>query len=516
MQVFTTIHSLLRPWWARVTLGLLIGIIVWQVVQRDAATEDTPPAPLLPVVSLTSAAAEAGDVSLRTIGTVRAFESGAITAERGGRVVSVPVTLGQQVVAGQVIAQLENASERAAVTQAEGAFAAAEAAASQSVQQNDSGVRNAEIALASAQNGVVTAIQGGFNTANNTLVSTVDQFFANPLGLNPGIRIGRTDTAYLRSERIAFQDIMVEWRATSQAVSYSPGSLDELATSEAHTERLLQVVDHLIAATTEADTDDVLAGRPVTSYTPALIAERAALVASLQSMRAARLSLTQAEESLARAQIADNSGQADLAEAQVKQAQGALEAARANLAKTTLRTPVSGTINALSVRTGDFIAPNLQVATVANNEALEIVTFINTSERELLAVGDAVQIDSVATGTVIAISPAVDPATRKIEVRIAITGTATIKNGDTVTITTTAASSMTEGPLTLPLTAVRFQDTDGYVFTITENNSLVSVPVTLGPVRGSYIVITEGITADQLVVADARSLAEGDEVTLRN
>ena len=490
----------------------LLLVVLWQLVRPAATVEETPTTPLLPIVTLTSAAAEAGDASLRTIGTVRAFESGAITAERGGRVVSVPVTLGQAVTAGQVIAQLENASERAAVTQAEGAFAAAQAAASQSVQQNDSGVRNAEIALQSAQNGVITAIQGGFTTANNTLVSTVDQFYANPLGLNPGIRIGRTDTPYLRTERIAFQDIMIEWRTTSQAVSYSPSSLDDLATSEAHTERLLQVVDHLIGATTEADSDDTLAGRPVTSYTPTLIAERGALVASLQSMRAARLALTQAEEGLARAQIADTSGRAELAEAQVKQAQGALDAARAALAKTTLRTPVSGTINALSVRTGDFIAPNVQVATVANNEALEVVTFINTTERNLVTIGDTVQIDGAASGTVIAISPAVDPATRKIEVRIAIDGTTSVKNGDTVTITTSATAPETNGPLTLPLTAVRFQDTNGFVF----ENRLVVVPVRLGPVRGSQIVITDGLAADQLVVADARGLAEGDEVTLRN
>ena len=494
---------------------MLLLVALWQFVRPTNTPDIEPAAPPLPIVTLTSGAAEAGNVSLRTIGTVRAFSSGDITAERGGRVVSVPVTLGQTVVAGQVIAQLENAAERAAVTQAEGALAAAEAAARQSIQQNDSGVRNAETGLRTAENGVISAIQASFNTANNTLLTTVDQFYSNPLGLSPGIRISGTDTSYLRSERIAFQDIIEEWRADAQITTYNSDSLTILADAEAHTERLLQVVDHLIAATTQADSNDTLAGQPVTSFTPALTAERAALVNSLQNLRAAQIALTQAEEARRRAEIGDTSGGAALSEAQVQQARGALEAARVNLAKTTLRSPVAGTVNALNVRTGDFINPNAQVATVANNTALEVVTFINPSERALIAIGESVQIDGVATGTVVAIAPAVDATTRKIEVRIALAGTPDIQNGDTVTVTAAPTTAVTSDVMTLPLTAIRFADTDGFVFVVTPENRLTTVPVTLGGVRGSSIVVTGGIGATDGVVADARGLADGDTVTIR-
>jgi RND family efflux transporter MFP subunit len=516
MSVLTSLFRFVRTRPVVSISTVLVLVALWQIMRSDATPDVAPTAEPLPIVTLTSGAAQAGSVSLRTIGTVRAFSSGEITAERGGRVIAVPVTLGQSVAAGQIIAQLENATERAAVTQAEGALAAAEAAASQSVQQNDSGIRNAETALRTAENGMVSAIQASYNTANNTLLATVDQFFSNPLGLSPGIRIGGTDTSYLRRERIAFQGIMEEWSAFAQEVTYNSDTRIVLDDVIAHTERLLQVVDHLIAATTQADNGDVLNGQPVTSYTPILIAERAALVGSLQNLRAANLSLTQAEEARRRAEIGDTSGNAALSEAQIQQARGALEAARANLAKTILRSPVAGTVNALSVRTGDFISPNSQVATVANNTALEIVTFINPTEQSLVAIGDTVRVNETATGTVVAIAPAVDPVTRKVEVRIALSDTTAIQNGDTVTVTTLPTTTTVTDVLTLPLTAIRFADTDGFVFQVSADNRLERVPVTLGAVRGSSIIITGGIEATTLVVADARGLTEGDAVTIRD
>lgn len=454
--------------------------------------------------------------SINLLGSVAAASEATILSERGGRVVSVRVSLGQSVSAGTIIATLENASEQAAVLQAEGVYEAALASAGQSIKQNDSSVRNAETALNSAQNNIVNAIQSSYSTANNTLTSVVDQFYSNPLGLSPGIRISGTDTSYLRSERIAFKSIMDEWRTEAQRVSYSAQSNTLLDTAEARIERLLLVVDHLLDATTSADRNATLNGQLVTSYSASLINERDALVATIQDIRAARNGLTQAEEALRRAAVSDTSGQTALTDAQVKQALGSLRAAQANLAKTIIRTPITGTVNALPVTVGDFISPSAQVALVANDQALEITTFVSEFDYDALQVGDEVRINNTATGIVTNLSNALDPATGKREVRIASTDP-TLRAGDSVRITletdTTAAPAL-DATFTLPLTAVRFAGEQGYVF-IVEDGALVRVDVETNQVLNGDVTIEAGIAIDTPVVIDARGLQVGQVVTIR-
>jgi RND family efflux transporter MFP subunit len=516
MSVFSSFKDLMRNKVILMISVLLISAIIYGVTTKPAeveevtATTDTN----LTMVETTTPASYNDNQSLSLIGNVRAFSEAQVTSEVAGRVVNVNVTLGQSVGAGAIIASLENASQRAAVIQAEGAYDAAVAGASQNVRQNDSSVRNAEISLENAQDGVITAIQGSFNTVNNALVGTIDQFYANPTGLMPGIRISRTDTTYLRNERRAFQTIIEEWHTATDNLSYDATTLNLLTESQNHTERLLQVTDHLIEATSNGR-DDTLAGREVTSYTPELISTRGALVNTIQSLRSARNTLTQAEESLQRASIADTSTDSSLTDAQIKQALGSLRAAQANLEKTIIRTPISGTVNSLAIRTGDFINSFAPVAVVANNSALEIITFVSDDELELISEGDEVTIEGEFVGTVTQIAPAVDATTRKTEVRIATEET-DIVNGDTVTITKNIEPSEDiDTTIQLPLTAVRFERDDGFIFTI-EDGVLVAQAVTLGNILGNSVEVLSGIDRNQEFVVDARGLVTGTEVEIAN
>jgi len=43
---------------------------------------------------------------------------------------------------------------------------------------------------------------------------------------------------------------------------------------------------------------------------------------------------------------------------------------------------------------------------------------------------------------------------------------------------------------------------------------LVAHPVTLGPIQGGKILLSEGVTADMEIVTDARGLQEGQEVVV--
>ncbi len=458
-----------------------------------------------PVVQLITAQEFAGTQALSLVGTARAFSEANITSERAGRVVFVNVTLGQRISAGAVIGSTENAAERATVLQAEGVYEAALAAAS----QTKFGVSEAETRLASARETVITSVRSAYTTTNSVVVSNIDKFFAQPNSPLPGLRVGgRGYTMDLNNERVAYQDILPTWQARVDSLTLSSDLSSEFVYAKENVERTIAMIDIFLYIFDQQSDDEYVADE--VTFTNL----RTTLIGTLSSMEAAKSGLATANDAFARATATATGGDASAADAQVKQALGALRAAEANLGKTIFRSPISGTVNSLSVRPGDFVSLFAPVATIANNAALEIVTYISDNERNFLTVGDTVMINDGVEGRVTQIAPAVDSATGKTEVRIAAEGT-DVTNGDTVRITKEVAdaSADTLDIVTVPLSAVKFEIENGFVFVVVDGK-IEARPITLGVVRGGAVEILEGLTASEPFVKDARGLQAGTGVEL--
>ena len=87
----------------------------------------------------------------------------------------------------------------------------------------------------------------------------------------------------------------------------------------------------------------------------------------------------------------------------------------------------------MSIKTGDFISPFTEIAVVSNNGALEVLAYATEDDAASLSVGNSVSLEKNVTGVITRIAPALDPRTKKIEVRIGITsGTGALINGQSV------------------------------------------------------------------------------------
>jgi RND family efflux transporter MFP subunit len=504
-RVITFITSQLK--YRRTWIGFAVILVVLFFVARggvepEAPTAETP----LPQVYTGTVGAQAGQGSVLLIGLVEAKTQASLQAEVGGRVVSVPVSLGQTVTAGSVIAQLENASERAAVTQAQGAYEAALAGAS----QGNSGVREAEIQLEQAQTAYNAAVATAYTTLSSVVSGTIDDFFSDPTSSIPGLRVSG-DTFSLNRDRVALQSELPKLQTA--LATLSPQTTDQVATeATAVATRMLGMVDSFYAIIVRDGERDQLHGAPLSSYATEVLAARTSLSGTITALENAKRSLASANESLDRIRVGGTDTNVSLANAQIKQALGALRSVEANLAKTIIRSPITGTVNSLSIRAGDFVSAGTPLAEIANNSGLEITTYINESEVPLFTVGTAVQINGVATGTVTNVAPAVEASTGKIEIRIGV-GDSTLKPGDSVQIAGIVGNSVeTASTLSVPLAAVKFDGADSFVFTLGDDNVLVRTPVEVGAVIGDNIVITSGVEARTVIVLDARGLTAGTMV----
>lgn len=496
----------------KVRLGVLVALVAaflfFTLSDSSSDKEEQPES--LRTVEVASVAALSSDSTFTLIGTVAAVSEADLKAEASGRITSVPVKLGQTVGVGAVIATLENSSQYAAVLQAEGVYDAAVAAAAQS----DVSVQSAQETLRTAKTDALTAYTDAYTDMRNIFYVQLDDIFADPERTyrSPNFRPidfnekeGRVDTLYKQLEQV-----IQEEQTRNVTVSTVTDSFDQTQRDLDLTLTLVRLLRTLIA---DNDIDEVQEPIEVT-YLATLQTIEQTLSAAKSDISSAQSRIKSAEDALSRAEIGGTSSEVSAANAQVKQALGSLRAAQANYSKTIVRSPIAGVINELSVKTGDFVSVQQRVALVANNNALEVTTFVGERDRDRLTIGSEVLLDGTVRGVVTAIAPAIDSVTRKFEVKIGAE-TGELTSGDSVTIVVPNATSNesedVQTSLFVPITAVKFTDTNGVVFTVVEN-ALVAHEVKLGEIRAGDIEVLEGVDGTMQIVIDARGLTENQRV----
>jgi multidrug efflux pump subunit AcrA (membrane-fusion protein) len=453
------------------------------------------------------------DFSGALIGTAVAKTEATLLTERGGQVTSVPVTLGQFVPAGTIIAQFNNDSERAVLTQARGAYESALVSAKQSVVS----ITDAENRVLDAKRTIITAHNNAEATVTGIVTGTIDQFFANPNNAIPGLRInGRGNTDTLNQSRNTLRLQLQTWLQNTTTLTVDKDATEELRVARQTIQNTINMVNIFITIFQQERGDTQYSADDYRNFVTSFTQIRTTLTGLLNSLAIAESDLVSAEEGVTRARLSggDNSS---LASAQITQARGALQAAEANFNKTIIRTPISGTIATLAVRRGDFTNPQALVARITNTDGVEITAFVNSIERDYFDVGTIVLINGSATGTVSAISPNINPINQKIEMRITVSDPS-ILPGSTVSIALvnqTDNSITKTAPITIPITAVKFADTEGVVFVV-ENEILIARPVSLGEISGNMVTVLDGIERTTEFVVDARGKTVGEPVEVLN
>lgn len=500
-----------RTRWQQIAIAaalvvLCIGGIVFLRSTGPSTASDN-----LRTVTLESVGALSGTgSSVSIIGNVRSVTEADILAQSGGTVRRVNTKIGQSVGAGSIIAELENASERAAVLSAEGAYESALAA--RSITQAQAG--NAEESLAEAETSARNTYRTAFTSIDSLLTVEVQSLFGGS-SITPGLLLSTGSGARLGGEyRELRRTEIPAWRnSLATANTKNPETL--LNEAERVTQRLSAFLIELARAAAQSDSGATATQK---ANIASARAEVDALLATLSSERDS-LRSAQTAATVGSRQSQSQGGEVASADAAVKSALGGLRAAQAQLEKTIVRAPIGGTVNFLPVRVGDYVTAFTHVATVARNNALEIVAYVSEDDRALLAAGTKVMVEDSIPGIVTSVSPALDPVTKQIEVRVAITGESELVNGRSVRIAlpnvAAPAAEAPTGPVLLPLAAVKLSGDSRLVFTVDEEGRLAARAVDVGEVRGDRIEVTSPLPQELRIVTDARGLAAGQKIRVK-
>lgn len=247
-------------------------------------------------------------------------------------------------------------------------------------------------------------------------------------------------------------------------------------------------------------------------------AERALDVARQQEVRTEALveSGAKSQRDLEIDQSAEASAAAQVADARARAA-GAAEQLRGTI----VRSPLRGVLATRDVREGDVVTTGRQLFTVVELSSMRLEASVPSDYLAQLAVGKTVEFEvrgrpgRVFRGTISAVAPRADPATRQIAILVAIPNptrelvTGLYAEGRIVAHQVEA--------LALPITAVE-QAGPRATVTALRGGKAVQVPVELG-IRDEFserIEVRHGLAAgERIVVGPARAIASGTKVDVR-
>jgi multidrug resistance efflux pump len=212
----------------------------------------------------------------------------------------------------------------------------------------------------------------------------------------------------------------------------------------------------------------------------------------------------------------------------IRSAQAGVEAARAQVGTaqqavedTVVRAPFSGFISERQVAVGEYVTSSTPVATILRSNPIKIQIQIPEADVPAVTIGAGVSIqvdaykDRSFAGTVSAVNPAVDPASRAATVEAAIeNGDNKLRSGMFATAKITKVGGGTG--IFVPRAAVDHdQATNSYrVFAIQDGVAHLKV-VQLGTDEGDYIQILSGLNGDETVATSNLSeLYEGARVAI--
>ncbi len=477
---------------AAVLLVLIVAAVHFLGGTPSASTSDTSGTPQVMLATVADLAAESGP--LPVTGTVTSLTQATILSQSSGQITSLPHSLGDSVAAGSVIGTFENASQQAAVLQAEGAYDAANAALTKVMGNSTQNTTASTIA----------ALASGYAAIDDAVHTRADQLFTNPRS-NPQLVITVPDSVLVNriiQERSALDASIADLR--SLASSTSPDNVAAAAVqATADANQVIAFLDDLIKAVNETPASSAVTSTQLSAYQTSLATARTEAVGVLSG--------------IASAKTAYDANDAAAAQAALKQASGALDAAKANLEKTIIRSPVSGTIVSLPISLGDYVNANTQVAIVSNPHALYVDTAVTADDASTLSVGGKAVIDGGIPGTITFIAPAIDPSTGKIEVKVGVTGDASsLTDGEAIALSLARSvvrhAAAPSGQITIPIVAAKILPSGPAVFTLTASSTLEAHPITLGTILGDRVVVLSGLTPDMQIVTDARGLASGETV----
>lgn len=461
---------------------VVIGFGTWFALGRQDGNAET--------ITVTKAPFEA-QVSIS--GKVVPSHDVELGFSQGGRVAHVYVTVGKKVAAGAILAETENGDVHADVLQKQAKLAQLkEGTRSEELAVKETAVKNADATLR-------TAIEDAYRASDAAVHNTADPLFSNPRTM-PVLNFTTTNSQFSIDAialRSTLDSVLNAWRDDIDADTIDIGML-----AIRSQENLIRVNNFLAKCNTALNaalTNSTFTANIITGYIADIATARTSVNTAVSAVTTDTATLLTAEKNLTLARAGSRATDIVVAQADVMSAQ-------AQLAKTHIVAPFSGTVTRLDIEQGEIAQTGTSVVALIGG-TFQIEAYVPEVEIAALKQGDTASVYLDAYGkdipfaaTIIAIDPAETVregiSTYKTTLQFIVPDDR-IRSGMTANILIT--TERRESAIVIPLGAVTHRDDKSYV-KIKEGKETTEREVTLGAASVGQVEVVSGLNEGDAVV----------------
>ncbi len=451
---------------------------------------------------------------VQSTGIVKAADNVALSFEKSARIVAVNAQAGDEVVAGQILAQLDSSDVVAQLAQANANITAQNAklnelqqgARPEQIQIDQTNIASAQSALNNAQKALASTISDAYVKSDDAVHNKADALFNNPRTPNPKLSVTVNDfnlESQTELSRVVIEKTLSDWNTALAGISSttsSGASLAQVTASTAQSENSLNQVKSFLdqmasvvnsltasASTPQATIDGYKLS--ISTARTTISASLSGLVAAESAFKNAQSALTLAQNQLTLAQAGGVTDDIKAQQAQVAQAEASVQNLQSALAKTAIRAPFSGKVTEQDAKVGQIAVPNSPVISLISDTQFQVETYIPENDITKSTVGDSASVTLDAYGNsvnfpakVVAIDPAETVingvASYKVTLQFAQNDDR-IKSGMTANVSTNSATESAN--LIIPAQSVVNQNNESYVMLATgvKNGNTAGAKLTL-------------------------------------
>ena len=500
--------------------------------------------------------------SVSATGQVSAESQVNVNPQGSGQVVSVNVSNGDSVSAGQTIAVLDERNQLVALDQAKAGLKSAQAnydsvvagASSQTIAVSQASLDSAKLNLSNANQNVIDKLNNAYNSAYNAIENTTDQFFSNSQGLAPQFFLSgyvlnnQQLEIQLGSERASTGILLSKWKNDLLSLNAGSDMSASLKEGNANLNSIGAFLDDLnlalnsytfgsgISSTNSSNSNSSSGSNSsgsgsnsnLANYQSSVSSARSNINSSISNLLSASQSVQSAQISLEQSQASFNLQVAPAATSSIASAEASLENAKAtlntaenNYQNNIITAPFDGIIGALSIQKGQQVSAGTAIATVLTNQKIANVT-LNEVDAAKIKLGDPATLtfdalpDLTIAGKVAEIDPVgtVTSGVVNYSVKIAF-ATQDSRIKPSMSVSAAIVNDVSQNTLVVPNSAIKTQGSSTYVLVASgdeasSTTSTIAGAVTLSNVPVATVVQT-GLSNDTETEIIS-GLTEGEKV----
>jgi HlyD family secretion protein len=329
-------------------------------------------------------AVERGNVveTVSVTGAISPLGKADLAFEKGGAVAAIYVKVGDPVTAGQALASLNAASDRANLAAAEATLKdLARGLRPEEEGAEAAKVTAAKVSLESARTDLLTAAQSAYTKTTDAIFNYTDDFFTNPRSGAPVLQLAADSYSIqnaIETSRHNLTNTFQLWAldlAGSDATALGAKSESYLSTARQFVNSLAALINRTSSAS-------------ATTYLASANSALSLLDQAASSLTSARAALKAAESAYTAAAANYNlKAVGNSAEAVASQA-ARVAAAQAELAKDTVRSPLAGVVSRIDPEVGEFVSGGQTVFGVISNDAYKIEANVPEADIAKITLGN--------------------------------------------------------------------------------------------------------------------------------